>query len=215
MLSFIAALYNEENEVESLLNHVAPYVDRIYLVDDGSTDLTQNIVMEWFSAEGTKPYLEYSKILHTGRPETVKQTALLNVPDGDWVVMLDADERFPDGTLAQIREFLDSDTAQLYTHVWFSLEEYIDGVFTKGFAKCRLFRKDSVTFSTGIHQSDQFSGRGATFNWRVIHRKTSEKQIRRETEYLSTYHEMLTNGEITNDDLRWLLSNHYFVKPHG
>lgn len=215
MLSFIAALYNEENEVVNLLNHIAPYVDGIYLVDDGSTDSTRNLVMDWFYVPDLKPYLDFSTILHTGRPETVKQAALEKVPDGDWVVMLDADERFPDATFPQIREFLDSETSQFYTHVWFNLEEYIDGVFTKGFAKCRLFRKEAVTFSSGIHQSDQFSGQGASFNWRVIHRKSSEKQIRRETEYLSTYHEMLAKGEITNEDFSWLISNHYFVRPHG
>ena len=213
MLSFIAALYNEEKEVEDLLDHVQPYVDEIIVVDDGSTDETYNLAFSWMQNHDTPSDLW--KIKHIGRPETVKQIALLHT-NHDWVLMLDADERFADGVLHDIQEFLDSDIAHDITHVWFGLEEFIDNQFTKGFAKCRLFRRDAVTFSTGIHQSDQFAGQGASFDWRVIHRKTSEKQIAREMEYVRTYYEMLKAGEITEEDMQWLMSNHYFVRVlHG
>lgn len=210
----MAALYNEESQVESLLNHVKYQVDRMVIVDDGSTDNTPFLV-----GLNAPNHLEliYERIPHTGLPETVKAKALEHVNPESWVIMLDADERFGALVLPAIQTFISSKEyngvkTKDITHVWFTLQEYIDDQLTRTFQKCRLFRASAAHFSTRVHEDDTFTGQGAFFGWTVIHKKSREKQIRRETEYLATYQKLLEEGKITKDRLRNMVDMHYFIK---
>ena len=133
--------------------------------------------------------------------------------------MLDADERIDSITLEKIATFVHSKEADNISHVWFTLNEYIDG---KGplrtFLKCRLFKAGFINFSDSVHEADGFTGQGANFDWVVTHRKTSIKQIKRETEYLETYERLLSEGKVTQEWVDRCKSFHYFVKdlvPHG
>lgn len=210
MLEFIAALYNEEDQIVDLLNHVYPYVDKIHLCDDGSTDDTMDRILSY---KDIKNKIRIKRILHTGLPETVKAKALEYVKDTSWVIMLDADERFAPGVLAQIESFVHSPSSLVVDWVNLRLDEYMDGHLSRVFQKSRLFRKTAVRFSEGVHEDDQFIGQGTTkYDWVVIHNKTSEKQIRREKEYIQTYKKLLAEGKIDEGRYNWLLGLHYFVK---
>lgn len=212
MLYFIAALYNEQDEVVSLLNHVLFLVDGFRLCDDGSTDATADI-LEIQTRYGNSD-IEYKVVEHTGLPETVKHYAKEMVPDGSWILMLDADERLTPETLLSVGEFFDSGEAQNWDYVYFNQVEIIDGVNVRGFQKCKLFRKENVQFPlNNIHADDQFTGRG-TFreDWVVEHRKSSAKQIKRETEYLDTYRRLLDEGKIDQGRFEWLRNLHHYVK---
>ncbi len=223
MIEFIAATYNEEAELDDLINHVLPYVDKIHIMDDVSTDGTVDILQQLWeelnSELGTweEPFFTWHQMLeHTGLPETVKHMALQMCQPDSWVIMLDCDERFPDGTLQDIVAFVNSPKAEAVTHVWFELEEYIDGINTRGFLKSRLFKAEAASFSDSIHVSEGFFGQGVNMGWQVIHRKTSDKQVRRELEYIQTYKKLLDSGKISADRYNELMRNHYFVKvPHG
>lgn len=207
MLTFMAALYNEENQIESLLNHVNPYVDAYAFVDDGSTD---NTWKEVFRHCDKIPSFE--TIEHTGLPETVKARALEYVHPDSWVIMLDADERFGDGVLPKITNFINSKNSEGITHVWFTLQEFIDGQHTRTFQKCRLFRASAANFSTRVHEDDTFTGNGAFFGWTVLHNKSKEKQVQREKEYLETYQRLVSEGKITQERADEMKSFHYFVR---
>lgn len=211
MIEFMGALYNEESNLEALIDHVYAYIDKFNFVDDGSTDRTLAILVDFF-AHGAEYgiYLDYQTIEHTGLPETVKAKALAMCKPDSWVIMLDADERFAEGVLIQLYDFIQSNPIE--THVWFTLEEAIDGIPTRTFQKCRAFRADSVSFSDTVHMDDGFTGSGAFFGWKVYHHKTSEKQIRRETEYLATYQRLLEEGKIDENRLNEMKSFHYFVR---
>lgn len=212
MISFIAAVYNEEQEINDLLAHVSPFVDLMFIADDKSTDRTLEYLENWYNID---PKLGYtSAIEHIGLPETVKNEALQEVPSGSWVLMLDADERFIT-PLHTIVEWVKSPEAKEVDYVYFSQYEIIDGSHVRTFQKCKLFRKQSITFSTGIHEDDRFEGRGEFFGWEVAHRKTSYKQIQRETEYLQTYKALLDAGKIDEGRYNWLIGLHHYVKPHG
>ena len=218
MIEFIGALYNESDELGSLIQHIKPYVDKIHFVNDGSTDDTLHWLRQWayILDDGSTCPLDYKTIEHTGLPETVKAKALSMCQPDSWVIMLDADERFAVGTLEQIVKFINSEESKDVTHVWFTLFEYIDGIQTKVFQKCRLFRAYAAHFSERVHEDDLFDGSGANFDWIVIHRKSSSKQVARELEYLETYRKLLDTGAINQDRVNDLVSNHYFVKvPHG
>jgi hypothetical protein len=69
------------------------------------------------------------QIPHTGLPETVKHEAKERVPDGAWILMLDADERLSaryslrrSGSSLFSGDYLDWD------YVYFNQKEIIDGV---------------------------------------------------------------------------------------
>lgn len=214
-LYFIAAVYNEENEVFDLIQHVMGYVDGIRIVDDGSEDDTAYL-LGMISTENelyteTYPDYKYKTIKHTGLPETVKNEALKGVPDGAWVLMLDADERFAT-PLSEIVEWVKSPASEEVDYVYFNQYEIIDGIHVRTFQKSKLFRKESITFPTGIHEDDRFEGRGWGSDWAVVHRKTSGKQRVREEEYIQTYQKLLDEGKIDEGRYRWLVGLHHYVK---
>lgn len=212
VLEFIAAVYNEEKEIGDLINHVKPYVDYMYIVDDGSTDRTS------WALSGASEYLKmpltWKTIEHTGLPETVKHEALQMTTDGAWIIMLDADERFEEGILPKIVEFIKSPTGKNTDYVYFNQVEIIDGVAVRQFQKAKLFRKEAVRFPlNNIHADDQFIGNGIHKpDWVVYHRKTSDKQKLREKEYIETYARLRKEGHIDEGRERWLQGLHHYIK---
>lgn len=207
MLEMIIATYNEENEIESLITHMYSYADKINICDDGSTDSTIPKINRWVGKVVNPPKI----ISHTGLPETVKFEALKMCQPDSWVALLDADERYGENVRTQILRFMEN-VPEGVTHVWFTLEEYIDNQLTRTFQKCRLFKASAVKFSDAVHVDDQFEGNGAFYGWKVIHRKTAKKQIRRETEYIETYDKLVAEGKIDGNRRNELTAMHYFVK---
>ena len=213
MIEFICALYNEEEELRDLIEHVAPYVDHLNFVDDGSSDRTSDILEEY--RQGPNWHVNYAYIRHTGLCEVARIEALKMCADDSWVLMCDADERFED--LRAIKDWVDSEESKKYTHVWFRQKEYLDGNHTRTYGKVKLFRKNAVHLSPIIHSDPSFDGEGTNLEWVVNHRKTSVKQVMREKEYLSTYNKLLEDGLIDQGQKDWFLSMHYYVRqePHG
>lgn len=208
MLSFISALYNEQDEIVDLLNHVVPYVDGIYLADDESIDKTKLLILTY---PGDTETITLTTLKHTGLPETVKAAALDLVPDGSWVLMLDADERFAPGVLDAIKDAFGTVVPDGITHIYFKQLEIIDGRLVREFQKSKLFKKEAITFSTGIHEDDKFEGQGLYKpEWVVYHRKSSEKQKQRESEYLKTYDKLFEEGKIDEGRRQWLRGLHHY-----
>lgn len=209
MIEFMAAFYNEQNQIKSLIEHVAQYVDRFVFVDDGSTDATAFLL--GFYAPNNKD-VRYVRMDHTGLPETVKARGLQEIGEDSWIIMLDADERFEEGALKKITEFINSPESENYTHIWFNMEEGIDGRPTRYFLKSRVFRKSAVLFDSTVHVADSFTGSGINLGLTVLHYKTSDKQIQREKEYLKTYDRLVKEGKMTTEKRRELKEMHYFVR---
>jgi len=214
MIEFIAALYNEEKEVSDLIDHVYNWVDRINLVDDSSYDTTATWVREYVD---TDEKINFRIIDHSGLPEYVKDQALQMCRDGSWVIMLDADERFEAGVLADIVKFVRSEESKGIDHVFFKQIEIIDGKVVRMFQKSKLFKKEAITFPTeDIHAEDTFAGQGLyKEDWVVLHRKTTTKQVEREIEYLATYKRLLADGKIDEGRYKWLVNLHHYVRPKG
>lgn len=215
MLFFIAALYNEQDEIADLIEHVNDIVDGYCIVDDGSTDDTVAILDAFYTngADEFNPRFDYITIPHIGLPETVKSMAKDAVPDGSWILMLDADERLSEAAKEGIRWFFDTGQDKVYDYVYFNQQEIIDGRHVRSFQKAKLFRKEAITFPlNNIHADDQFVGNGTSFGWEVYHRKSSEKQVQRELEYLKTYKKLLDDGNIDQGRYEWLRNLHHYVK---
>lgn len=215
MITFITATYNEAEEIDDLLFSINPHVDAIRVCDDGSTDLTPLKLESW---RVRNPNFNYKIIEHTGLPETVKNEALQMVPTGtDWVLMLDCDERLSEDTLKDIVTWTQSGYATDFSYIYFRQIEIIDGEPVREFQKAKLFRPKSIQFPlNNIHADDQFSGQGTyRGDWIVSHRKSTTKQIVRESEYLATYKKLLVEGKIDEGRYNWLVNLHHYVKPHG
>jgi glycosyltransferase involved in cell wall biosynthesis len=220
MLEFIAAVWNEEEEINDLLEHVCDYVDRINVVDDVSTDRTPLILDEWWHKSNRAShdwdiFTWHQMEEHTGLCEVVRIKALEMCDDDSWVLMLDADERFAPGVLERVVEFCKAPPEGV-THVYFSQHEYIDGVKVAEFAKVKLFKKSAGAFSEIIHRDPSFVGEATNFGGVVIHRKSSQKQVMRELQYLDTYDKLLDAGKVTQGDVDWFKGMHHFVRDrHG
>ena len=89
------------------------------------------------------------------------------------------------------------------THVYFSQKEFIDGIPVAEFAKVKLFKRSAAHFSPIIHRDPSFDGEGYNFGGVVLHRKTSQKQVMRELQYLDTYDTLLDEGKVTPEDVTW------------
>jgi glycosyltransferase involved in cell wall biosynthesis len=214
MIGFLVATYNEEAEILTLLTSVSGLVDFFVISDDGSTDKTLELAKLWAKENDREIHIIEAE--HIGLPETVKKRGVELIskeygPDC-WVVMLDADERIQPIYQDKIDLFVNSQESLAITHVWFGLQEYIDNVPTRGFEKCRMFRAGAAKFSESVHEDDHFDGQGAAFGWVVIHRKTKDKQILREKEYLQTYKRLLSEGKVTQEWVDRCVGFHYFVR---
>lgn len=217
-LEYIGALFNEEQELNDLIEHVYPYVDRINFVDDVSTDGTILLLDKWWNyfhnSEGREDFFTWHQMEeHTGLPETVKKAALQVVEDDSWVLLLDADERAAPYVLERVDDWLKTTEALKYSYVYFQQLELINQVHVRTFQKAKLFKKEAITFSSGIHEDDVFTGDGIYKpEWIIYHRKSSDKQRVREREYLETYKKLLEEGKIDEGRYDWLRGLHHYER---
>src|SRR6185369_9228225 len=113
MLSVALAVFNEEASLEKCLESVRSLADEIVIVDGGSSDNTLKI------AESFK-----AKIIKTTNPQMfhINKQKALDAAKGDWVLLLDADERVSPALAKQILdatkeypiEILDQKKQQLF-----------------------------------------------------------------------------------------------------
>lgn len=87
-LGVVAISYNEERDLPGFLEHLLEWVDEIILVDDGSSDRTEEIA----TAAGNKV-----KFLHSPRVEgeyfAHQRNKGIDTATSDWLLHMDVDER--------------------------------------------------------------------------------------------------------------------------
>lgn len=84
-LSVVILTFNEEANIEGCLKSVHGYANRIFIVDSYSTDKTLEIAKQYTNDVYQNEFLGYSK---------QRNWALKNLPfPGEWIFVLDADER--------------------------------------------------------------------------------------------------------------------------
>lgn len=207
-LAFLTAVYNEEAEIYDLLRSVRPYVDTTIVSDDGSTDRTIQVAV----------MSKLTDVLvlgpHLASCEEVRIRGFSRVAE-DWVLILDADERITPEDLQKMRDSLEDLDNRGITHVYFSQEEFIDDQRMRSFAKIKLARREHLNLPIGLHDDVSATGKGDDLGLRVYHRKTKQKQIMRETEYLSAYRRKIAEGKMTPERAAQVSNWHYYVKPHG
>ncbi len=92
---------NEEPRIRECLKHLRPYVDYLLVLDGGSSDKTIEIATEYANRVEFK---EPSKMMGIAEDKNYART--LVPKDCGWILWVDADERFDNGFLRNIKVHL-------------------------------------------------------------------------------------------------------------
>lgn len=144
-LSLCMIVRNEEEYLEDCLKSVQDLVDEIIIVDTGSTDKTVEIAKKY----GAKTFfMEWEDDFAKARNESLKYAT------GDWVLILDADERVPNEHKDNLRSLL-IPTDQPISYLIY-IKNYMfeqDESTVLGHYIARLFKKTPETrFFGAVHE---------------------------------------------------------------
>lgn len=89
-LGVVAICYNEQTDITGFLQHLVSWVDEIVLIDDGSTDSTQEIA----SSYGDKVKFVVSP-RKEGEYFSHQRNKGIALAESDWLLHMDIDERVP------------------------------------------------------------------------------------------------------------------------
>lgn len=155
-LSVVINTFNEEKNIGRAIKSVE-WADEILVCDMYSDDDTAVIAKK----------LGAKIIFHkrVGFVEPARNLAI-SQSEGDWVLILDADEEIPDSLKDKIQEIVSKDG--VVTHVEIPRRNIIFGKVLKGAMwwpdyNIRLFKKDAVSWSNKIHSRPKTQGQGLTF----------------------------------------------------
>jgi len=151
-LSLCMIVKNEEKYLADALKSVQGVVDEIIVVDTGSTDRTVEIAREF----GSKVFFyEWNDDFAAARNESLKHAT------GDWILMLDADERLDEHLKDNLRVFLIPTERPVRYQVF--IRNYMrekDAGSILGHYMVRLFRKTPDTQFFGVIHEQIFPNTG-------------------------------------------------------
>jgi len=107
---------NEEENLKELLPLVKPYVDDIIIVNQGSTDKTEEICKEF----GARVFNKTRKFL-----ADIDRAFCYQASQSEWIFALDADERPTKELLDNLKKYTENGNVNCY---WFSFDNKVDGV---------------------------------------------------------------------------------------
>ena len=164
MLSVCMIVRNEEKELVSFLKNVGPHVDEIIAVDTGSKDRSRRILSK-------HPKV---KLLHFRWVDdfAAARNFSLEAATGDWILVMDADERIEEPKL--ISKLLEGDDVDAYNVCIRNLQP--KGSLTRYELSYlpRLFRNKGYRYEGMVHEQISPSihakdGRRVTTNWTIVH----------------------------------------------
>lgn len=143
MLSVCLITKNEEQNLEDCLKSAA-WADEIVVVDSGSTDRTQEIARAFTAKIFTRPFTNFAE----------QKNYALSQASGDWIFLIDADERIPEALAAEIREKTSGRQAAVYAVKRSTrfLGRSLRFSGTQGDRPVRLFPKGQVRYEQPVHE---------------------------------------------------------------
>lgn len=152
-LSVVINTFNEEKNIERAIKSVS-FADEILVCDMYSDDNTAVIAKK----------LGAKIIFHkrVGFVEPARNFAISKA-EGEWVLILDADEEISDGLKDKIQEIVSKES--VLTHVEIPRQNIIFGKALKAAMwwpdyNIRLFKKNAVTWGNKIHSKPKTEGQG-------------------------------------------------------
>src|SRR5262249_51014659 len=123
---------NEEARLRWCIENIRPYVDEVVVVVQHSEDHTLEVARELADVVIEHPCYRFAE---PSRPAAHAATS------GDWVLVLDADERLSDYGKAHLRTWVDDSGVDVYSLRRLTL---VDGAQLEDLAHPRLFRRESI-----------------------------------------------------------------------
>lgn len=152
-ISVVVNTYNEEKNISRCLESVKDFADEIVIVDMHSSDKTMEIAKRYGSRVFQHEYTRYV--------EPARNFALSKA-QGDWVLLIDADEELPTSLAKELKEIADGERVE---YVEIPRKNIIFGKWI-GHSRwwpdylIRFFKKGKVIFSDKIHVPPETSGKG-------------------------------------------------------
>jgi glycosyltransferase involved in cell wall biosynthesis len=140
-------LYNEEKHIKKCLDNVNDLVDEIVIViDKKTTDKTYEICKKYTN----KIYFDTADCCEPLRPLCVKHS------DGEWLLVLDADETLDNQAKKNIRKIADAFNKNDGFHI--DRKEIILGRHLMTVPTLRLYRRNKVHYSCNMHEVPKIKG---------------------------------------------------------
>lgn len=155
-ISVVINTYNEEHNIKKAIESIRGWVDEIIVCDMHSSDETVSIAKD----QGAKVVLHK----YTGFVEPARNFAISKA-DGEWILILDADEETPPSLANKIQEVIKRSTAPDFIEI--PRKNIIFNKWMKASMwwpdyHIRLFRKGKVVWKNAIHSKPQTEGQGLT-----------------------------------------------------
>ena len=132
----IAALIltkNEEIHIERCLKSISSLVNKIYVIDSGSTDKTKDICQKYGANFIVNPWINYSKQFNFG-------LNIVRKDKYDWILRIDADEVFTNKLIKDIKEFLNKKDPEISGIMLSRLVVFQNKILRFGGVKSQLLR---------------------------------------------------------------------------
>lgn len=110
-IAFVILTWNSENYIENCIDSlltVNSFIKHIYIVDNGSTDKTINIIQSKISMLSAPNFIQLIKLDKNYGTSKSRNIALKQIKNVDYVCVLDSDTIVNDKSFLSMSEFLDA-----------------------------------------------------------------------------------------------------------
>lgn len=174
-LSAVLAVRDEEQMLEGALRSLEFCDDIVVVVDDRTTDGTEEIARRYTDRVLVRPFEDFASARNAG----------IEQAKGDWILHVDADERITPRLAQEIRAAIDSDTDALAYRgptINFFWGRRMDHGGWSPMYQVRLVRRDHATYSGRVHEDTGVpAGRIHALEaerWHFSHRSIEENLIK-------------------------------------
>ena len=227
-ITAIVLTFNEERNLPACLESVAPFIDEIIIVDCFSTDKTLDIARKYTDKIFQNKWVNYA---------TQYIWAMNNTnPKNEWIVRLDADERWTPEGFAELEKLMASGS---YDGIYVKMKIFFMGRFMKHGAFypnyfLRVYKKSKGAMEDRfMDEHIHVDGPTARSNIDVLEmnhdrmysltdftKKHNGYSSREAAEYLVQKYELLkldsvgsVSGATTTERKRWMKENFYYRLP--
>jgi len=193
--------YNEEKNLPDCLKSVK-WADEIVVVDDASTDKTREIAKE-FGA----------KVIKTGKKTffDVNKNIAIKACTGDWIFLIDADERVSDELAGEIKKTVNNWSSGEPVAYWLPRKNYFLGRYLKKGGQypdpvIRLFKKDKAFIpDQSVHKQLEVKGETGWLKNDLIHWATPEfsRYLMRERRYSTLEALQMAKDQLSINPFNW------------